>query len=91
MMLYGKNPVLERLRVNPGSIKELYLQKRTDLSAIVKEAKKALDIPSKAPIAESTPKKVEANKSEAKNHVSHYDTLIRFAAVELEGSVKQKG
>lgn len=39
MMLYGKKPVLERLRANPGSIKELYLQKRTDLSAIVIEAK----------------------------------------------------
>ena len=39
MMIYGKNPVLERLRANPDSIKELYLQKRTDLSAIVREAK----------------------------------------------------
>ena len=39
MMLCGKNPVLERLRANPSSIKNLYLQKRTDLSAIVREAK----------------------------------------------------
>ncbi len=40
MKLYGKNPVLERIRKDPGSIRKLYLQKRTDLSEIVKEAKK---------------------------------------------------
>ncbi len=38
--LYGKNPVLERIRSNPGSIRELYLQKQKDLSGIVREAKK---------------------------------------------------
>lgn len=41
MKLYGKNPVLERIRTRPGSIRALYLQKRTDLSEVVKEAKKA--------------------------------------------------
>ncbi|MFQ5952283.1 MAG: TrmH family RNA methyltransferase [Candidatus Omnitrophota bacterium] len=41
MRLYGKNPVLERIRSNPGSIRKLYLQKRKDLSEIVREAKKA--------------------------------------------------
>ncbi len=40
MKLYGKNPILERIRANPGSIHRLYLQKRTDLSEIVREAKK---------------------------------------------------
>ncbi len=39
MMLYGKNPVIERIRANPGTIKKLYLQKRTDQSLIVREAK----------------------------------------------------
>ncbi|MFC1548633.1 23S rRNA (guanosine(2251)-2'-O)-methyltransferase RlmB [Candidatus Omnitrophota bacterium] len=41
MRLYGKNPVLERIRIAPKTIKKLHLQKRTDLSEIVKEAKKA--------------------------------------------------
>ena len=41
MRLYGKNPVLERLKNNPNSIKKLYLQKKTQLSEIVKEARKA--------------------------------------------------
>jgi len=41
MRLFGKNPVIERIRVDPGSIRKLYLQKRTDLSAVVKAAKKA--------------------------------------------------
>lgn len=41
MKLYGKNPVLERIKVSPGSIKKLYLRKRTELSEIVKEAKNA--------------------------------------------------
>jgi 23S rRNA (guanosine2251-2'-O)-methyltransferase len=40
MMLYGRNPVLERIRANPATIKKLYLQKRANLSAIVREAKK---------------------------------------------------
>lgn len=40
MKLYGKNPVLERIKADPKSIRKLYLQKRTDLSEIVKEAKK---------------------------------------------------
>jgi 23S rRNA (guanosine2251-2'-O)-methyltransferase len=41
MKLYGKNPVLERIKSDPGSIQKLYLQKRKDLSEIVKEARKA--------------------------------------------------
>ncbi len=41
MKLYGKNPVLERIRANPRSIRKLYLRKRTDLSEVVREAKKA--------------------------------------------------
>ena len=40
MRLYGKNPVLERIRSNPESIRKLYLQKKKDLSEIVREAKK---------------------------------------------------
>jgi 23S rRNA (guanosine2251-2'-O)-methyltransferase len=40
MKLYGKNPVLERIKSNPKSIRKLYLQKRKDLSGIVKEAKR---------------------------------------------------
>lgn len=40
MRLYGKNSVLERLKTNPGTIKKLYLRQKTDLSEIVKEAKK---------------------------------------------------
>jgi len=41
MRLYGKNPVAERIKADPGSIKKLYLQKRTELSEVVREAKKA--------------------------------------------------
>jgi len=41
MKLYGKNPILERIKANPGSIHGLYLQKRTELSSIVKAAKSA--------------------------------------------------
>jgi 23S rRNA (guanosine2251-2'-O)-methyltransferase len=41
MRLYGKNPVLERIKASPQSIRKLYLQKRTDLSEIVREAKQA--------------------------------------------------
>ncbi len=41
MRLYGKNPVLERIKTRPRSIRKLYLQKRTDLSEIVREAKQA--------------------------------------------------
>jgi 23S rRNA (guanosine2251-2'-O)-methyltransferase len=40
MRLFGKNTVLERLRSDPATIKKLYLQRKTDLSDIVKEAKK---------------------------------------------------
>ena len=39
MRLYGKNPVLERIRRAPETIKKLYLQQRTDLSRIVRAAK----------------------------------------------------
>jgi 23S rRNA (guanosine2251-2'-O)-methyltransferase len=41
MKLYGKNPVIERIKSSTGSIKKLYLRKRTELSAVVKEIKKA--------------------------------------------------
>ncbi len=41
MRLYGKNPVIERMRVRPDSVKKLYLRKRTELSSVVKEAKRA--------------------------------------------------
>jgi 23S rRNA (guanosine2251-2'-O)-methyltransferase len=41
MMLYGKNPVVERIKADPGTIRKLYLRKRTELSEVVKEAKKA--------------------------------------------------
>jgi 23S rRNA (guanosine2251-2'-O)-methyltransferase len=40
MRLCGKKPVLERIKFDPGSIKNLYLSKKTDLSDIVKAAKK---------------------------------------------------
>lgn len=41
MRLYGKNPVIERMRANPGSIRRLYLQRKTDLSEVVRAAKEA--------------------------------------------------
>ncbi|RKY42773.1 MAG: hypothetical protein DRP85_01830 [Candidatus Makaraimicrobium thalassicum] len=41
MRLYGKNPVLERIRTDPRSVRSLYLQKRTDLSGVAREAGKA--------------------------------------------------
>ncbi|MFH1799053.1 MAG: RNA methyltransferase [Candidatus Omnitrophota bacterium] len=41
MRLYGKNPVLERIIVCPNSIRELYLQKGTDLSHLALAAKAA--------------------------------------------------
>jgi 23S rRNA (guanosine2251-2'-O)-methyltransferase len=40
MKLCGKNPVVERIKTDPGSIKKIYLQKRTELSEVVKELKK---------------------------------------------------
>ena len=40
MKLCGKNPVIERIKTDPGSIKKIYLQKRTELSEVVKELKK---------------------------------------------------
>jgi len=40
MKLYGKNPVIERIKTNPASIRKIYLQKKTDLSEIVREAKR---------------------------------------------------
>ncbi|HNX90802.1 MAG TPA: 23S rRNA (guanosine(2251)-2'-O)-methyltransferase RlmB [Candidatus Omnitrophota bacterium] len=39
MRLYGKNPVLERIRTRPKTIKRLLLRQKTDLSEIVREAK----------------------------------------------------
>jgi 23S rRNA (guanosine2251-2'-O)-methyltransferase len=41
MKLYGKNPVLERIKCDPASIRELYLQKKVDLSEIVAASKQA--------------------------------------------------
>ncbi|MFH1836492.1 MAG: RNA methyltransferase [Candidatus Omnitrophota bacterium] len=41
MRLYGKNPVIERVKADPGSIKKLVLQKQVYLSDIVRETKKA--------------------------------------------------
>lgn len=38
MLLYGKKSVLERLKKNPSTIKELFLKKKSDLSDIVKIA-----------------------------------------------------
>jgi len=39
MRLYGKNSVLERIKVAPGTIRKIYLQKKTNLSEIVKHLK----------------------------------------------------
>ncbi len=39
MRLFGKNPILERIKTNPRSIKKLYLQKRTSHSEIVRALK----------------------------------------------------
>ncbi|MBF0215701.1 MAG: RNA methyltransferase [Candidatus Omnitrophica bacterium] len=39
MILYGKNPVLERIKSRPGTIKKLILKQKTDLSEIVRAAK----------------------------------------------------
>jgi 23S rRNA (guanosine2251-2'-O)-methyltransferase len=39
MKLYGKNPVLERIKTRPGTIKKLILKQKTDLSEIVRAAK----------------------------------------------------
>ncbi|MEA3489152.1 MAG: RNA methyltransferase [Candidatus Omnitrophota bacterium] len=41
MRLYGKNPVIERIKADPGSIIKLYLRERTDLSDVVREARNA--------------------------------------------------
>lgn len=41
MRLYGKNPVLERIKADPGSIRRLYLQKQTDLSELARAARTA--------------------------------------------------
>ncbi|MBI3333710.1 MAG: RNA methyltransferase [Candidatus Omnitrophica bacterium] len=41
MRLYGKRPVLERLRAAPESIRALYLDKETDAAEIVRAAKGA--------------------------------------------------
>ncbi|MBU0684067.1 MAG: 23S rRNA (guanosine(2251)-2'-O)-methyltransferase RlmB [Candidatus Omnitrophota bacterium] len=39
--LYGKNPVIERVKTAPQTIKKVYLQKGTDLSGIVRKLKTA--------------------------------------------------
>ncbi|MFH1394601.1 MAG: 23S rRNA (guanosine(2251)-2'-O)-methyltransferase RlmB [Candidatus Omnitrophota bacterium] len=41
MKLYGKNPVIERIKTAPQTVKKIYLQKGTDLSSIVKIIKTA--------------------------------------------------
>lgn len=41
MRLYGKRPVLERLKAQPKTIRTLYLQRETDASEVVKAAKDA--------------------------------------------------
>ncbi len=41
-----------------------------------------VDLPKPAPVVEATPKAMNGK------HPSHYDTIIRFAAVELEGTIK---
>ncbi|MFH1782113.1 MAG: 23S rRNA (guanosine(2251)-2'-O)-methyltransferase RlmB [Candidatus Omnitrophota bacterium] len=40
MFLYGKNSILERLKVNPGSVKKVYLQDNFDIGEILKLVKK---------------------------------------------------
>ena len=39
MRLYGKRPLLERLRANPKSIRQLILQQETDTSEVAQAAK----------------------------------------------------
>lgn len=41
MHLYGKRPVLERLKAHPKSIRALYLQQETDAPEVVRAAKEA--------------------------------------------------
>lgn len=41
MRLFGKNPVLERLRANPKTIRKIYLQKGVDLRDIVNAVREA--------------------------------------------------
>ncbi len=41
MRLFGKKPVLERIKADPGSITGLYLRQKVHLSEVVNEAKRA--------------------------------------------------
>lgn len=41
MRLYGKQPVLERLKANPQSVRKLYLQQETDAAEVARAAKAA--------------------------------------------------
>jgi 23S rRNA (guanosine2251-2'-O)-methyltransferase len=41
MKLCGKNPVIERIKAAPGTIKKLYLKQRTELADVVKASKAA--------------------------------------------------
>ncbi|MFH1879030.1 MAG: RNA methyltransferase [Candidatus Omnitrophota bacterium] len=41
MRLFGKNPVIERIKSRPETVKKVYLQNNIDLSDIVRELKKA--------------------------------------------------
>ncbi|MBU0571369.1 MAG: RNA methyltransferase [Candidatus Omnitrophica bacterium] len=41
MRLFGKKPVLERIKTDPGSITALYLRQKVQLALVVNEAKRA--------------------------------------------------
>ena len=47
MYLYGKNPILERLKVNPKSIKKIFIEKSFDSPNILDLIKKSTNIPVK--------------------------------------------
>ncbi|HSX12883.1 MAG TPA: hypothetical protein VLE96_00465, partial [Chlamydiales bacterium] len=64
---------------------------RPNIEAPVLETKIATEM--KIPSVEVLPAEIEKKQTpltnqEPKKHISHYDTLMRFAAVELEGSLK---
>ena len=40
MKLYGKNPVIERIKANPNTIKKLFVKANSNLDQIKKLAKK---------------------------------------------------
>ena len=57
MYLYGKNSVLERLKKNPNSVKEVYLQKNFN-SPVIANALKNTKIPVKR-VSENDLKKIK--------------------------------